>query len=219
MNEQIDFTKRCKQIDKSCNKLPKKAKNNTFHQNNTAIFTFIEKLELQANIKILEIGSDHMEHLPLLFQKANGMHYYSASISEVQLQKVLSSNALTNGEKWSQFIKIEENGTLEFPNDFFGYCFSVNSIYFWENPLRYFKEIYRVLAIGGKFDLAFIEKKFGADLPWTHADFTFYEINQVKDFFHQAGFATIEAKEMTEEITDKYGKVVTRPFLILSGNK
>lgn len=219
MDEQIAFTETCKQMDNSSNTLLKKAKNNTSPQNNTAVFSFIEKLELESDIKILEIGSDLMEHLPLLFQKANETQYYSASLSEAQLQKVLSSNALSNGEKWSQFIKIEKNGTLGFQNDFFGYCFSVNSLYFWKNPLQYFKEIYRVLSPEGKFDIAFVEKNFGGDLPWTQVDFTFYDINQVKDFFHKAGFLNIEVKEQTEEITDKNGRAITRPFIIVSGQK
>ncbi|TCD25529.1 SAM-dependent methyltransferase [Pedobacter psychrodurus] len=216
MDKHIDFTEQCEQADYSNST---SAKNNIPHTNNTIIFKLLHCLKLKADVKLLEIGSDDMEHLPFLFQKADRISYYGASTSEVLLQKALSSKVLTTREKWSQFIKIEEDGRLEFQDDFFDCCFSANSLYFWKNPLRYFMEIYRVLYPGGKFDLAIVEKKFGGDLPWTQMDFTFYEISQVKDFFNRSGFVNVEVKQMTEEITSRDGKEITRPFVMISGQK
>jgi SAM-dependent methyltransferase len=219
MDQQIDFTEQCEQEHYPDKVLAEEAKNNSSHPNNSIIFKLLHHLELKDDAKILEIGFDDTEHLAFLFQKANGINYYGASISDALLQQALSSEILSTSEKWSQLSKVEADGRLGFDDDFFDCCFSANSLYFWNNPLQYFMEIYRVLKSGGKFDIAFVEKNFGADLPWTQVDFTFYEINQVKDFFHRSGFVDIEVKEITEEITDKNGREITRPFVMISGQK
>ncbi|KQM76333.1 hypothetical protein ASE74_20015 [Pedobacter sp. Leaf216] len=219
MDEQTDITAKGKQMAIVSKTGVKDVEIDTPLPKNKIVFKLIHELELEADTKVLEIGAGDGEHLPFLFQKITESQYYSASISEIQLQQALSSNVLTNKEKWRQFIRIEESGKLGFEDHFFSYCFSVNSLYFWKNPVEYFKEIYRVLTPGGRFDLAFIEKKFGGDLPWTQMDFTFYETDQVQDFFYKAGFTTFGLKKITEEITDKQGKIVTRPVLILSGCK
>jgi SAM-dependent methyltransferase len=219
MDKQTDFIEQSNHVYYPNSISLEETKNNTSQPNNTIIFNLLHNLEPRDGSKILEIGFDDMKHLPFLFQKANEICYYGACISKTLLQEALSGKTLTTSEKWSQFIKIEEDGRLEFQDDFFDYGFSANNIYFWKNPLQYFLEIYRVLSPGGKFDIAFIEKNFGGDLPWTQVDFTFYKINQVKDFFHRSGFVNIEVREMTEEIPDKNGGEKTRPFVIISGQK
>jgi len=220
MGKQIDqFIEKHKPIAYSNHKSAKNKGENTPPFHKTIIFKLIHGLKLKAGVKILEIGSGEVTHLPYLLKKANGMNYYGTNTSETMLQKALLSDALTMEEKWSRLVKVEEDGKLGFQDDFFDNCFSANSIYFWNNPLNYFMEIYRVLRSGGKFDLAFVEKKHGGALPWTQADFAFYEIDQVKDFFKKSGFVNIEVEEMTEEIADQYGNAVKRPFVILSGKK
>lgn len=115
-----------------------------------------------------------------------------------------------------QLIQDKKKASLDFENNFFDGCLTMNAIYFWKDPIAYFKEIYRVLRPGGVFSLAFKEKKAGGNLPWTEPDFTFYDIHEVEAFFIESGFINIELKHITEEILDK--EMVT-PFVSIVGEK
>lgn len=118
-----------------------------------------------------------------------------------------------------QLIQDKKDANLGFENNFFDSCFTVNTIYFWDDPISHFQEIYRVLRPGGSFTLAFKEKKFGGDLPWTQADFTFYDINEVETFFRKSGFVNIEVKHIPEEILDKSNKEIITHFVSITGRK
>lgn len=170
-----------------------KTKRGIFPSFHNIIFKTIDQLNLTDNSSVLEIGFENMEHLSSLFEKFN--------------------------KDYAQFVRTKKDGSLDFKNDFFNCCFTVNTIYFWKDPMFHFKEIYRVLQPGGKFCLAFIEKKNGGDLPWTLVDFTFYDVNELKAFFRKTGFVNIEVKRMTEEIIGKDGKEMIKFFLIITGKK
>ncbi|MNR46903.1 hypothetical protein D3C85_1659330 [compost metagenome] len=76
-----------------------------------------------------------------------------------------------------------------------------------------------MLRPGGKLSLSFMEKKNGGELPWTQADFTFYDVKEVETFFREAGFVNIEVAQMTEEVTGQDGKGKIRPFINIVGKK
>ncbi|MDN5285019.1 MAG: hypothetical protein JWR38_1293 [Mucilaginibacter sp.] len=219
MDKQIDFKELGKQI-RCHDEIPAKgAKNNTSHPDNIMIFKSIESLELLTDVKVLEISFGNAKHLPFLFQKAKGICYYGIDTSEALVKKALSNNTLKAKEGRARFIKVKEDGVLDFHNDFFDCCFTANTLYFWENPILHFTEIHRVLRPGGNFILAFIEKNNGGKLPWTQPDFTFYEVNEVKKIFQKTGFVNIEVKQMAGEIISKDGQEITKPFVIMSGQK
>lgn len=118
-----------------------------------------------------------------------------------------------------QLIQDTKCANLDFENNFFDSCFTVNTIYGWADPISHFQEIYRVLRPGGNFSLVFKEKKFGGNMPWTQADFTFYDIHEVETFFKKSGFVNIEIKHISEEIRDKDGKEMIAPFVGIAGWK
>ena len=185
----------------------------------TMISKTLDQLELADHSLVLEIGFKSREHLPFIFQKFTGIGYYGNNITETLVSEAVSAPALKINGGNAQFSHAKENGTLDFGNNFFDGCFSVNTIYFWKDPVAHLKEIYRVLRIGEKLSLSFVDKKNGAQLPWTKPDFTFYDIDEVKTFFSKAGFVNIKAAQMTEELTGPDGKGIVRPFLNVVGKK
>ena len=118
-----------------------------------------------------------------------------------------------------QSILAKKDAMLAFGDDLFDYCFTINTIYFLKDPISHFQEIYRVLRPGGSFSLFFKEKKFGGNLPWTQADFTFYDINEVEKFFMESGFVNIEVKQISEETPDRGGKEMITHFINIAGSK
>ncbi|MFW0717888.1 class I SAM-dependent methyltransferase [Pedobacter sp. N23S346] len=182
-------------------------------------FKTIEELKLSAHSFILEIGFENKKHLPALFQKAQGIGYYGINFSDSPTEEV-SNQLLKTNDGYAKFGCAKEKEKLDFEDNFFDCCFIVNTIYFWNEPKLIFAEIYRVLRTGGIFSISYIEQKHGKDLPWTQADFNFYETNELKAFLRIAGFGSIEVKQMTEEIIiAPDGQKITRPFVYLTGKK
>lgn len=183
---------------------------------NTLIFKLLQDFSLKTEAKVLEIELSSTEHLSYLFQKAENISYSGTYLNEAAVKEAFSTDEADGNA--IELIKTTGH-QLDFKDNLFDYCFTANTIYFWPDPLKYLAESYRVLKPGGKMNLAFVEKNFGGDLPWTQFDFTFYEINEVKSFFKQSGFSNIEIKKMTESIMDQNGKEISKPFIIVSGQK
>jgi SAM-dependent methyltransferase len=163
------------------------------------ISTYIETKTQRDAAIVLEIGTENIQDLPHLFTTVNENF----------------------GGEWHDkyFIQARKDGRLDVSDSSFDYCFTENALYFWEEPISHLKEIYRVLKSGGMLRMAFIEKKYGGDLPWTQLDFTFYNPDEVKFFFIQAGFVDIKIKQMSIENKGVNGKMVKRPFTLISGYK
>jgi SAM-dependent methyltransferase len=198
------------------NTLTQDQKTDVLPPKNTLIFKLLQDLPLKTDEKVLEIDPAGTEHLPYLFQKAKNISYSGTYPTEPAVKEAFFAYK-ADGDT-VELIKTTDN-KLDFQDNFFDYCFTANTIYFWPDPIKYLAESYRVLKSGGKMNLAFVEKNFGADLPWTQLDFTFYEIDEVKSFFKQSGFSTIEIKKMMETVMDQNGKEISKPFIIVSGRK
>lgn len=201
---------------KDLNTLTQDQKIDVLPPKNTLIFKLLQDLPLKTDEKVLEISPAGTEHLPYLFQKAKNISYSGTYPNEPAIKEAFFTYKADNDAV--ELIKTTDN-KLDFQDNFFDYCFTANTIYFWPDPLKYLAESYRVLKPGGKMNLALVEKNFGGDLPWTQLDFTFYEIDEVKLFFKQSGFSNIEVKKMMETIMDQNGKEISKPFIVVSGWK
>jgi len=183
---------------------------------NSLIFKLLQDSPLKNEAKVLEIGLKSTEHLSYLFQKAENISYSGTYHTEAVTNSAFSIDEARGNAM--DLIKTTDH-QLDFEDNSFDYCFTANTIYFWPDPIKYLTESHRVLKSGGKMNLAFVEKNFGAHLPWTQLDFKFYEINEVKSLFKQLGFTNIEVKKLTETIIDQNGEEITKPFIMVSGQK
>ena len=198
------------------NTLTQDQKTDVLPPKNTLIFKLLQHLPLKTDEKVLEISPAGNEHLSYLFQKAKNISYSGTYPTESAIKEAFFTYKADGNAV--EFVKTTDN-KLGFQDNFFDYCFTANTIYFWPEPLKYLAESYRVLKPGGKMNLAFVEKNFGGDLPWTQLDFTFYEIDEVKSFFKQSGFSNIEVKKMMETVMDQNGKEISKSFVMVSGQK
>ncbi len=185
---------------------------NMFQSNFNMICKAIDGLNITGNEQILEIGFGNGKHLSYLLSRAPQLSYRGVDISEAMVQEAAENNTSEN----TRFFLTDGSGQLDFSSETFDACFTVNTLYFWQDVPLQLAEIRRVLKPSGRFTLAFIEQEFGRRLPFTQTGFTFYGKEELSRHLRSAGFSEIDYEDFTEEVFSKDGQAVVRPFTVLT---
>ncbi|WP_195268422.1 class I SAM-dependent methyltransferase [Eubacterium sp. 1001713B170207_170306_E7] len=98
---------------------------------------------------------------------------------------------------------------IPFPTAFFDFVYTVNTIYFWEDPLKGCLEIYRVLKPGAVFANAFYTKAWLDRLPVTRQGFMKYTAGDLARVAEIAGFENLQMVELLKN--NIYCLVAARP--------
>lgn len=89
--------------------------------------------------------------------------------------------------------------SLKFKDDSFDAVTSVNTVYFWEDPVKGLKEIHRVLKDGGVFYNAVYSKEWFEKMKsYTEKGFKIYEREDFIGFGREAGFSDVVIKEIVD---------------------
>lgn len=171
----------------------------------------IDALKLGANDVILEIGHGNGGHIAYLLHKAEQLKYFGIDISETIIAEARRINESFIKENQVSF-KLSDGESIPFEAPTFDKIFTVNTIYFWKNPIQYLKEIKRVLKSNGLFVLCFADKTFMQSLPFTQYGFELYDQETVTKLLGESGFTLEKTEIHTEEIQSNAGAFVTRNY-------
>ncbi len=92
--------------------------------------------------------------------------------------------------------------SLPFNNESFDKLCSINTLYFWKQPKKYFNEMFRVMKPGGKVVIGFRDDKQMSKLNLSKDIFTVYSLDEVASLLSSVGF-------LGSRVIEKEGK----PFL------
>ncbi len=175
----------------------------------------IKALFLMDNEKVLELGHGNAGHLSYLLDFADNIQYTGLEISETMKSEAenINSKYLSQAN-----FQLYDGKIIPFKNESFDKVMTVNTIYFWENPVEFFNEIYRVLKKDGSFVLTFAKKDFMKNLPFT-ADFKLYNYEDVEELVAQTNFKRMIRSDKEEWITSKTGTLVKREYKVLTIKK
>lgn len=174
----------------------------------------IDNLGIQNQDKILEIGHGNCGHLKLILNKSSEIQYTGYDISELMNEeaKKLNSDLIQN---YSVEFKLYDGENFPELDNFFDKIFTVNTLYFWQNPIEFLNEIYRITKPNGIFCLTFAEKDFMKTLPFTQFGFKLYSLEDVQELIQNSEFKIEKTETQTEEIQAKSGEMVKRKFVTL----
>jgi ubiquinone/menaquinone biosynthesis C-methylase UbiE len=175
-------------------------------------YNSINNLSLKEGEELLEIGHGNAGHLQQLLAKAKNLIYKGVDISELMIQEATRINAVFVENKTAAFV-LYDGQNIPFQDNTFDAVFTVNTLYFWENPQAFLKEIERVMKPGGRFSLTFAEASFMEKLPFTKFTFKLYNLNQVVDLVNQTGLEIEKTDIQKEEVKSKTGEMVERQFV------
>lgn len=177
----------------------------------------IQTLLIEDNESILEIGHGNADHVKSILNKAANIQYTGIDISETMHQEAKRLNKRFGDQV--NFVLYEEK-KLPFQDKTFDKIFTVNTVYFWEHPVEYLNEIYRVLKDKGTFVLTFGQRNFMEKLPFTQFNFKLYSNSEMEEMISKSNFKRMKISEREEQIKSKTSqKTITRNYTILTIKK
>ena len=151
---------------------------------------------VKENDSILDIGCGGGMTLKRLGEFSPNCKLYGIDHSPVAVEESvkLNKNLIDSGKMTIEEASVE---SLPFVDNFFDRVITVESFYFWPNPVENLKEVLRVLKTGGKFLLvADIYGKEGLSEETLDNIKIFNLLNPTKtefrEMFEKSGFADIE---------------------------
>ncbi len=177
----------------------------------------IKMLLIEDAEHILEIGHGNAGHLKSILNKAKDLTYTGIDISETMRKEAQNLN--TEFKDQADFI-LYEGRKLPFEDEVFDKIFTVNTVYFWENPVEFLNEIYRVLKNTGTFVLTFAQRDFMEKLPFTKFNFKLYNNDEMEELISESRFKRMKISEKEEEIKSKTGdELIKRNYTVLTIKK
>lgn len=171
----------------------------------------INNLELTPGDSVFELGHGNAGHVEFLFAQADHIRYIGLEISALMNEEAQKINrAWVDAEKAS-FV-LYDGSKFPFTDNQFDKCFTVNTLYFWKNPLELLAELSRVLKPDALFSLTFAHRSFMETLPFTPFGFTLYNPDEVMKLVNQSSFILHKEDSQTEVVLTKTGESVERQF-------
>jgi ubiquinone/menaquinone biosynthesis C-methylase UbiE len=174
----------------------------------------IQNLHIESGNTILELGHGNAGHVEFIFEQAENLKYYGLEMSELMYQEARRINRNYVSQKQA-FFSLYDGNVIPFQDNFFDKIFTVNTIYFWQDPEKLLSEIYRILQPKGVFCLTFAEESFMKQLPFTQFEFELYSTEKAEKLIEKTAFKIINKETLTEKVKSKMGDLVDRVFTTL----
>ncbi len=178
----------------------------------------IQVMDVSEHDNILEIGPGNAAHLHLLFDLLTTGHYVGVDIAPTMIQEAERINSALVKSQQASF-ELTDGEHLPFEDGTFDKIFTVNTLYFWKDPVKYPVEIYRVLKPGGVLVMTITDKSFMEKLPFTQYGFQLYDRVASTEVLTQAGFVIDSVSEEVDSTTGMLGQTVERDILIIKAVK
>lgn len=184
-----------------------------YKTNRNIIRSTIDLLGLKGNDLVLEIGHGNGSHIDSLFQKEMNIIYHGLELSKLMHNEAQKINQPKITSKRAYF---QHYNGKKFPyNDrSFDKIFTINTLYFWDDPIQFLAEVRRVLKDNGLFSVTFASEETLAKLPVTQYGFTSYSKNGFSKLMTDNHFTVEKLVEKSETIVTHEDESENREFFI-----
>jgi ubiquinone/menaquinone biosynthesis C-methylase UbiE len=152
------------------------------------------RLGVRPGERIFEVGFGNGKITPRLMELVSGITYTGIDYSEAMVAEAEASNKnlINAGSAEFRHASVE---AIPFADGAFDHALTVNTIYFWHEPVRALTEIRRTLRAGGKLFLVAGTPEQMAKNAFTRHGFRLYSDARLRELFASAGF-----REMAVEL-------------------
>lgn len=174
----------------------------------------ITYLSIKDEDHVLEIGPGNASHLQGLLDLAMNLKYTGTDISSTMITEASRINHTAIEAGKAEFV-CSDGKNIPFPAASFHKIFTVNTLYFWTDPLEYAREIARILKPGGKFCVTFADGQFMEKLPFTSYGFKLYGMEDAEALLKNAGFLIENIIEEEEKVLTHTGESLNRLYFTI----
>jgi SAM-dependent methyltransferase len=152
-----------------------------------------------------------------ILNKAKNLKYTGIDISETMHKEAQRFNEDIKNQ--AEFI-LYEGKIFPFEEKTFDKIFTVNTVYFWKEPVKFLNEIYRILKDNGTFVLTFAQRNFMESLPFTKYEFTLYSTSEMEEMVSKSHFKRMKVSEKSELVKSKAeNETIRRIYTVLTIKK
>jgi ubiquinone/menaquinone biosynthesis C-methylase UbiE len=159
----------------------------------------VERLDVQPTDKVLDIGFGGGVAIEEMLKtidtgKIDGIDFSQVMVEQAKqkFKSEIDSNKVS--------IEFGDVKQLSFVKNTFDKICTVNTIYFWNQPLASLQEIKRVLKSGGKLVVGIRSADKMKELPVTQYNFRLYDPEAVRDLLVEAGFTNVSIDRQDRDL-------------------
>jgi len=174
----------------------------------------IESLQISEGNSVLELGHGNGGHIQEVINTQKNVQYSGLEISSTmkeEAQKMNKEFVITKTAAFYLYNGLE----IPFEQENFDKIMTVNTIYFWREPLQLMNEINRVLKSEGLFSVTYGKASFLETLPFVRNRFQLRSDEEVIDLAKRAGFSVHDIQDKSDVVKSKHGDIVERAFTVL----
>lgn len=177
----------------------------------------IEMLDVKPNDQILEIGMGNGFFVKEILA-AGSLRYSGVDYSEDMVREAerINKQFVENGQ--ASFV-LGDAGKLPFPDASFNKAFTINTIYFWEDPKNILSEIKRVLTPDGILIVSFRPKSQMQNYPVVKYGFNLFTEEEVTELLLENGFVPLCSTEREEPDQVINGQTIKVESLMVMAEK
>lgn len=151
----------------------------------------IRRVGLGPGEALLEIGFGNGNLVPRLLALAPGSTYTGVDFSETMVEEATAFNRtlIDAGQASFHLAPVED---MPLADASFDRAVTINTIYFWADPVRALTEIHRVLRPDGALLVSAMTPDEAAKSPFTRHGFRIYDAPQLQELHERAGFARVD---------------------------
>ncbi len=178
----------------------------------------IKQLHVGDNDRILEIGMGNGYFVNDILSSANNVTYVGCDTSNEMVEQATAINSEWVNKRQASFIAGDAHH-LPFPDNHFQKIFTVNTIYFWENPKKVFNEFRRTLTEDGIFILTIRPKSVMEKMPVTKYGFSIFSTESATQLLADNGFTVINVVEKEDEDVKFQELVIKNAYIVITASK
>lgn len=178
----------------------------------------IEMLDVKPNDQILEIGMGNGFFVKEILAVSGSLRYSGVDYSEDMVKEAerINKQFVENGQ--ASFV-LGDAGKLPFPDASFNKAFTINTIYFWEDPKNILSEIKRVLTPDGILIVSLRPKSQMQNYPVVKYGFNLFTEEEVTELLLENGFVPLCSTEREEPDQVINGQTIKVESLMVMAEK
>jgi len=178
----------------------------------------IDLLNCANGDRVLEIGPGNGRFAGYVLSKGSNIHYTGVDISETMVETARKINK-QHVDAGQAIFEWTDGSHFPFADHTFDRIFTVNTLYFWQNPTTQLAAIRRMLKPNGVFCLAIASREFMEQLPFTAYGFILYTPEEAAALLRNSGFLLTDTVSRNHPTVSAAKREVIREEIFITAHR